>query len=107
MSGTESAETLTLYQMSVMTVCTAGLLIFGFHIPQWGDALMLALSGVGNGIAQIWWTRSLSSASRVMTRLQTEIFNVGGGDLMSTTSRLLSIPEVRRVQDMYSSHLSH
>ena len=25
-----------------------------------GDALMLALAGVGNGIAQFWWTRSLS-----------------------------------------------
>jgi drug/metabolite transporter (DMT)-like permease len=45
-----------------MTVCTAGLLTLGFRVPQWTDALMLALSGVGNGIAQIWWTRSLSLA---------------------------------------------
>ena len=62
MSMTESAETLTIYQMSIMTLCTAGLLAFGFRAPHWGDALMLALAGVGNGIAQFWWTRSLSLA---------------------------------------------
>src|SRR5712671_5761334 len=62
MSMTESAETLTLYQMSIMTLCTAGLLTLGFRGPHWGDALMVALAGVGNGIAQFWWTRSLSLA---------------------------------------------
>src|SRR5262249_33918871 len=51
-----------LYQMSIMTLCTAGLLTFGFNGLHWGDALMLALAGVGNGIAQFWWTRSLSLA---------------------------------------------
>src|SRR4029077_21282547 len=54
--------TLTLYQMSIMTLCTAGLLTFGFRAPHWRDALMVALAGVGNGIAQLWWTRSLSLA---------------------------------------------
>ena len=53
---------LTLYQMSIMTLCTASLLTFGFHAPQLGDVLMVALAGVGNGIAQLWWTRSLSLA---------------------------------------------
>src|SRR6516162_7384305 len=62
MSMTESAETLTLYQMSIMTLCTAGLLTFGFRAPHFRDALMVALAGVGNGIAQFWWTRSLSLA---------------------------------------------
>src|ERR1700745_2638966 len=62
MSMTESPETLTLYQMSIMTFCTAGLLTLGFQGPHWGDALMVALAGVGNGIAQFWWTRSLSLA---------------------------------------------
>src|SRR5829696_1953239 len=62
MSMSESAETLTLYQMSIMTLCTACLLPLGFTAPAWGDALMLALAGVGNGIAQFWWTRSLSLA---------------------------------------------
>jgi len=62
MSLTESTETLTLYQMSIMTLCTAGLLTLGFRAPHWGDLLMIALAGVGNGIAQFWWTRSLSLA---------------------------------------------
>jgi drug/metabolite transporter (DMT)-like permease len=62
MSMTESAETLTLYQMSIMTLYTAGLLTLGFRAPRWGDALMVALAGVGNGIAQFWCTRSLSLA---------------------------------------------
>jgi drug/metabolite transporter (DMT)-like permease len=34
----------------------------GFRAPHWGDTLMVALAGVGNGIAQFWWTRSLSLA---------------------------------------------
>src|SRR6201998_285116 len=62
MSLTESAETLTLYQMSIITLCTAGLLTLGFRAPHCGDVLMLALAGFGNGIAQFWWTRSLSLA---------------------------------------------
>ena len=62
MSMTESTETLTLYQMSIMTACTAALLTLGFHAPAWGDALMVALAGIGNGVAQFWWTRSLSLA---------------------------------------------
>jgi drug/metabolite transporter (DMT)-like permease len=38
------------------------LLTLGFRAPQLRDALMLAVAGVGNGIAQFWWTRSLSLA---------------------------------------------
>jgi drug/metabolite transporter (DMT)-like permease len=62
MSLSESTETLTLYQMSIMTVRTACLLPLGFRIPAWSDALLLALAGIGNGIAQFWWTRSLALA---------------------------------------------
>src|ERR1051325_6047082 len=46
MSMTESTETLTLYQMSIMTVCTACLLTLGFRAPHWADALMVALAGI-------------------------------------------------------------
>jgi drug/metabolite transporter (DMT)-like permease len=62
MSATESTETLTIYQMSVITVCTLFLLPLGFTVPAWYDAVGLAFAGAGNGIAQFWWTRSLSLA---------------------------------------------
>jgi drug/metabolite transporter (DMT)-like permease len=62
MSVTESTETLTLYQMIVITVCTLFLLPFGFKPPGLVDAGFLALAGIGNGIAQYWWTRSLTLA---------------------------------------------
>ena len=38
------------------------LLPFGFTPPAWLDLLGLALAGIGNGIAQYWWTCSLSLA---------------------------------------------
>src|SRR5262249_7942847 len=30
--------------------------------PSWLDAGAMALAGIGNGVAQYWWTRSLSLA---------------------------------------------
>jgi len=62
MSMTESTETLTLYQMSVITLCTLFLLPLGYTAPAWYDLLGLAAAGAGNGIAQFWWTRALSVA---------------------------------------------
>lgn len=62
MSVTESTETLTLYQMIVITICTLFLLPFGFRPPTWLDTAALALAGAGNGVAQYWWTRSLTLA---------------------------------------------
>jgi drug/metabolite transporter (DMT)-like permease len=62
MSATESTETLTIFQMSVITVCTLFLLPFGYRAPTWYDFLGLTVAGIGNGIAQYWWTRALSLA---------------------------------------------
>jgi drug/metabolite transporter (DMT)-like permease len=62
MSATESTETLTLYQLLIITCCTVFLLPFGFTPPRWIDAGALAVAGIGNGIAQYWWTRSLTLA---------------------------------------------
>jgi drug/metabolite transporter (DMT)-like permease len=62
MSATESIETLMIYQMSVITLGTLLLLPFGFARPAWTDLLGLAVAGLGNGVAQFWWTRSLSLA---------------------------------------------
>jgi drug/metabolite transporter (DMT)-like permease len=41
---------------------TLFLLPFGFKSPAWYDGIALAFAGAGNGIAQFWWTRSLSLA---------------------------------------------
>jgi drug/metabolite transporter (DMT)-like permease len=38
------------------------LLPLGYVTPAWYDLLGLAAAGAGNGIAQFWWTRSLSMA---------------------------------------------
>jgi drug/metabolite transporter (DMT)-like permease len=62
MSLTESTETLTIYQMIVITGCTLFLLPFGFKSPTWLDAGALVLAGIGNGVAQYWWTRALTLA---------------------------------------------
>jgi drug/metabolite transporter (DMT)-like permease len=62
MSATESTETLTLYQMGVITLCTLFLLPLGYSRPSWLDIAALAVAGAGNGVAQFWWTRSLSVA---------------------------------------------
>ncbi|HWB48928.1 MAG TPA: DMT family transporter [Stellaceae bacterium] len=62
MSATESTETLTMYQMIVITVCTLFLLPFGFKPPTWLDAGTMAIAGLGNGVAQYWWTRALTLA---------------------------------------------
>jgi drug/metabolite transporter (DMT)-like permease len=62
MSVSESTETLTLYQMTIITLCTLCLLPLGFTAPHWPDLLLLAFAGAGNGVAQFWWTRSLAIA---------------------------------------------
>ena len=72
MSMTELAETLTLYQMSIMTLCTAGLLTLGFQAPHLGrradgracrgrqrsrpvlvDALAVIGAALGSGAVQL------------------------------------------------------
>lgn len=62
MSRTESTETLTFYQLTLITCFTALLLPLGFALPAWQDALFLALAGLGNGVAQYWWTKALHLA---------------------------------------------
>jgi drug/metabolite transporter (DMT)-like permease len=62
MSLTESTETLTIYQLSLITLFTGLLLPFGFAAPSLKDALFMAAAGIANGVAQYWWTRSLHLA---------------------------------------------
>ncbi|MBI1202940.1 MAG: EamA family transporter [Rhodopseudomonas sp.] len=63
MSRTESAGTLTIYQMSFMTLLfLLATPIFGFIVPTGRDLLALIGIGVVNGFGQYWWTRALSMA---------------------------------------------
>jgi len=62
MSITESAETLLVYQLTLLSLLTACLLPFGFVPPRLVDLSFLATAGIVNGIAQYWWTKSLHLA---------------------------------------------
>jgi drug/metabolite transporter (DMT)-like permease len=62
MTATESTETLTMYQMVLLTAFFALMLPFGFRLPTWSDGLLLALNGVTNAFGQYWWTRALHLA---------------------------------------------
>lgn len=63
MSKTESAGTLTIYQMGFMTLLfLLAQPIFGFIVPTGRDAIALVAIGILNGFGQYWWTRALSMA---------------------------------------------
>lgn len=63
MSATESAQTLTMYQMVILTAFFALLLpFFGFTWPANDDLTALMINGLVNGLGQYWWTRSLALA---------------------------------------------
>ncbi len=63
LSSTESAETLTTYQMVCLTVYFAfASLFFGLTMPSRMDAAILLANGLFNGIGQYWWTQALSLA---------------------------------------------
>jgi drug/metabolite transporter (DMT)-like permease len=69
MTATESAETLTMYQMVVLTAVFSlslpfGFIVpaFGFVVPTWGDLLAMILNGLANALGQFWWTRALHLA---------------------------------------------
>jgi drug/metabolite transporter (DMT)-like permease len=62
MTATESAETLIMYQMVLLTVIFAAFLPFGFVTPTWIDGAVMLLIGVANAFGQYWWTRALHLA---------------------------------------------
>ena len=62
MTATESAETLIMYQMVLLTVIFAAFLPFGFVMPTWIDGAVMLLIGVANAYGQYWWTRALHLA---------------------------------------------
>jgi drug/metabolite transporter (DMT)-like permease len=62
MTATESTQTLTMYQMVVMTAIFALLLPLGFVTPTLFDGTIMLFNGLANAVAQYWWTRSLHLA---------------------------------------------
>jgi drug/metabolite transporter (DMT)-like permease len=68
MTATESTETLTLYQLTLLTGIFALFLPFGWVTPTPADAGWILFNGVANAVGQYWWTRALhlAPASGVM-----------------------------------------
>jgi drug/metabolite transporter (DMT)-like permease len=62
MTATESTETLTMYQMSMLTFLFALALPFGCIMPTPAHAGLMLINGLGNALGQYWWTRSLHLA---------------------------------------------
>ena len=68
MTATESTDTLTMYQMVLLTVFLAALLPFGWATPTLGDAGIMIASAMVFALGQYLWTRSLhfAPASAIM-----------------------------------------
>lgn len=62
MTSTESTETLTIYQMALLTAAFTLALPFGSIMPSLADAMIMLVNGLCNAIGQYWWTRSLHLA---------------------------------------------
>jgi drug/metabolite transporter (DMT)-like permease len=62
MTATESAETLIMYQMVLLTFIFAAFLPFGFITPTWIDGSIMLIIGVANAFGQYWWTSALHLA---------------------------------------------
>jgi drug/metabolite transporter (DMT)-like permease len=62
MTATESAETLILYQLTLLTGLFALLLPLGWTWPAPIDTAWIVFNGVSNAVGQYWWTRALHLA---------------------------------------------
>jgi drug/metabolite transporter (DMT)-like permease len=62
MTKTESAKTLTLYQLIWLTVFYALTLPFSFVTPTWAHMPLIVANGVTNMLGQYWWTRAIHLA---------------------------------------------
>jgi drug/metabolite transporter (DMT)-like permease len=59
MTATESAATLTLYQLLLITGFFALVAPFGFLMPSLDHWGLIVFNGVANAVGQYWWTKSL------------------------------------------------
>jgi drug/metabolite transporter (DMT)-like permease len=62
MTTTESAETLTIWQLLLLSVIYGLSLPFAFVMPTWSDAPLIVVNGVTNLLGQYWWTRAIHLA---------------------------------------------
>jgi drug/metabolite transporter (DMT)-like permease len=62
MTTTESAETLTMYQLMLLSTFYALTLPFAFVTPTWADAPLMLANGATNLLGQYWWTRAIHLA---------------------------------------------
>jgi drug/metabolite transporter (DMT)-like permease len=62
MTRTESAVTLTIYQLIWLSIFYGLTLPFFFVTPTWSDMPLIVGNGVCNMLGQYWWTRSIHLA---------------------------------------------
>jgi drug/metabolite transporter (DMT)-like permease len=62
MTRTESAKTLTMYQLLWLSLFYGLTLPFFFVAPTWNDMPLILANGVCNMLGQYWWTRSIHLA---------------------------------------------
>jgi drug/metabolite transporter (DMT)-like permease len=62
MTRTESAKTLTMYQLIWLSIFYGLTLPFFFVTPTWSDMPLIVGNGVCNMLGQYWWTRSIHLA---------------------------------------------
>jgi drug/metabolite transporter (DMT)-like permease len=62
MTRTESAKTLTIYQLLWLSIFYGLTLPFFFVTPAWSDMPLIVGNGVCNMLGQYWWTRCLHLA---------------------------------------------
>jgi drug/metabolite transporter (DMT)-like permease len=62
MTATESAETLTMYQMVVLTVVFTASLPLGWVTPTAADGFAMVVNALSNALGQYLWTRALHLA---------------------------------------------
>jgi drug/metabolite transporter (DMT)-like permease len=62
MTTTESAKTLTLWQLILLTLFFGLSLPFAFVTPRWADVPLIIANGVTNMLGQYWWTRAIHLA---------------------------------------------
>jgi drug/metabolite transporter (DMT)-like permease len=62
MTTTESAKTLTMYQLIWLSIFYGMTLPFFFVTPAWNDMPLIVANGICNLLGQYWWTRSIHLA---------------------------------------------